>query len=102
MQATGAMRAKGLHLGVGHEKRFERPIMEIRRLVREGSLGRILQIEGNFNHDKLIGLTSDNWRLSANEALAGPLTATGIHLVDLAVSLRHLPFVPMLHSLTAP
>jgi predicted dehydrogenase len=30
-------------------------------------------------------MPADNWRLSAKEAPAGPLTATGIHLVDLSV-----------------
>lgn len=31
-------------------------------------------------------MPADNWRLSATEAPAGPLTATGVHLVDLAVA----------------
>jgi predicted dehydrogenase len=86
-RAVDAVASAGLVLGVGHEKRFEPPILAAVALARSGGLGRILQIEANFSQDKLLGLAADNWRVSATEAPAGPLTATGIHLVDLACSL---------------
>jgi len=70
---------------VGHEKRFEPPIQEAMRLVKSGELGTPLQIEANFVQDKFLTLAADNWRLSAKEAPAGPMTATGIHLLDLSV-----------------
>ena len=74
-------------LGIGHERRFEPPILELRRMLEAGELGRPLQIEANFSQDKFLALPADNWRLSGAEAPAGPMTATGIHLLDLAVSL---------------
>jgi predicted dehydrogenase len=74
-------------LGVGHERRFEPPIEELRRLARSGALGTLLQVEANFSQDKFLSLPPENWRLSAAEAPAGPMTATGIHLLDLSVSL---------------
>ena len=55
------------------------------RLLRAGELGVPLQIEANFVQDKFLSLPADNWRLSAKEAPAGPMTATGIHLLDLSV-----------------
>ena len=64
---------------------------ELRRLLASGDLGRPLQIEANFSQDKFLDMPSDNWRLSAAEAPGGPLTATGIHLVDLAVSVFGQP-----------
>jgi predicted dehydrogenase len=70
---------------VGHEKRFEPPIQELMRMVKAGELGTPLQIEANFVQDKFLSLPPDNWRLSAKEAPAGPMTATGIHLLDLSV-----------------
>jgi predicted dehydrogenase len=85
-RAVAACRRAGIVLGVGHERRFEPPVIELRRLVRAGGLGTLLQIEANFSQDKFLSLPADNWRLSAKEAPAGPLTATGIHLLDLAVS----------------
>ncbi len=87
LRAIDAVKANGVQLAVGHEKRFEPPLVEIARLARSGALGTLLQIEANFSQDKFLALAADNWRLSAKEAPAGPLTATGIHLVDLAVSL---------------
>jgi len=73
-------------LGVGHERRFDPAIMEMRRRLNAGELGVPLQIEANFHQDKFVGLPSTNWRMSSAEAPAGPLTATGIHMLDLAVS----------------
>lgn len=85
-QAVAACNAARVVLGVGHERRFEPPVLELRRLVNAGGLGTLLQVEANFSQDKFLGLPADNWRGSAREAPAGPMTATGIHLLDLAVS----------------
>jgi predicted dehydrogenase len=85
--AVDACNQAGVVLGVGHERRFEPPILELRRLLASGALGTPLQIEANFSQDKFLALPSDNWRLSGQEAPAGPMTATGIHLLDLAASL---------------
>ena len=74
-------------LAVGHERRFEPPMLELKRLAAAGELGTILQIEANFSQDKFLSLPADNWRLSSTEAPAGPMTATGIHMLDLAVGL---------------
>jgi predicted dehydrogenase len=85
--SVAACRKAGVVLGIGHERRFEPPMLELKRLVASGGLGTVLQIEANFSQDKFLTLPPDNWRLSASDAPAGPLTATGIHLLDLAVSL---------------
>jgi predicted dehydrogenase len=87
LRAIEAVQARGRVLAVGHEKRFEPPLMEVARLAQSGALGTLLQIEANFSQDKFLTLTADNWRLSTKEAPAGPLTATGIHLIDLSVGL---------------
>ncbi|HXF52539.1 MAG TPA: Gfo/Idh/MocA family oxidoreductase [Hyphomicrobiaceae bacterium] len=84
--AIAACNTAGVKLAVGHEKRFEPPNIVLRRMVEEGELGTLLQIEANFSQNKFLALAAGNWRLDAKEAPAGPLTATGIHLVDLSVS----------------
>jgi predicted dehydrogenase len=76
-----------LVLGMGHERRFEPPIADILDHAATGRLGRLLQIEANFSHDKFLTLDPSNWRLKADQAPAGGMTATGIHLTDLAVKL---------------
>lgn len=85
VRAVDAVNRAGVALAVGHEKRFEPPILEAMRLVQSGELGVPLQIEANFSQDKFLALDPSNWRLNSTEAPAGPLTATGIHLLDLSV-----------------
>jgi len=85
LRAVQAVNQNRVALAVGHEKRFEPPIQEALRLVKSGELGVPLQIEASFVQDKFLSLPADNWRLSPKEAPAGPMTATGIHLLDLSV-----------------
>ncbi len=85
--AIAQFQARKLVLGIGHERRFEPEIMAMRQFIAEGGLGEILQIEANFSQDKFFALPKDNWRLSNTFAPVGPLTATGIHLVDLSIAL---------------
>jgi predicted dehydrogenase len=85
LESIHACNANGVRLAVGHEKRFEPPIQEVMRMAKAGELGTLLQIEANFVQDKFLSLAADNWRLSQKEAPAGPMTATGIHLLDLSV-----------------
>jgi predicted dehydrogenase len=85
--AVAACKAAGVLLGIGHERRFEPAIIDLRKRIANGELGTILQIEGNFSQDKFFALAPDNWRLSKELAPCGPLSATGIHLVDLAVAI---------------
>nr|UOZ96308.1 1,5-anhydro-D-fructose reductase [Cupriavidus sp.] len=73
-------------LGIGHERRFEPAMQLLRQEVAQGVYGTTLQIEANFSQDKFLALPKDNWRLSNAVAPVGPLTATGIHLLDLSVS----------------
>ena len=87
LRAVKACNENEVALAVGHEKRFEPPVQALVQMAKAGELGKLLQVEANFSQDKFLSLTPDNWRMSETEAPAGPLTATGVHLVDLAVSL---------------
>ena len=87
LRAVKACNDNKVALAVGHEKRFEPPVQEVFRLAKAGELGTLLQIEANFSQDKFLALSADNWRMSEKEAPAGPMTATGIHLLDLSVGL---------------
>jgi len=87
LRAVTACSRNQVALAVGHEKRFEPPVQELVRMAKAGELGTLLQIEANFSQDKFLSLTADNWRMSEKEAPAGPMTATGIHLLDLSVGL---------------
>jgi predicted dehydrogenase len=78
-------------VGVGHERRFEPPIQDLRAAVAAGRIGTPLVLEATFSHDKFLSLPPDNWRLSPVEAPVGPLSATGIHLMDLSIAIFGWP-----------
>ena len=85
LRAIKAINDNKVALAVGHERRFEPPIIDLMKVVKSGEIGTPLQVEANFSQDKFLTLAADNWRLSGKEAPAGPMTATGIHLLDLSV-----------------
>ena len=86
-RSVRACREAGVVLGIGHERRFEPAIGEVRRLIREGALGTIMHAEGHFSHDKLANVPEGDWRTSPKDAPAAGMTAMGIHLTDLLVEL---------------
>jgi predicted dehydrogenase len=86
-KAVHACASNNLILGMGHERRFEPPVAAMIAKAQSGELGRLLQVEANFSHDKFVTLAADNWRLNPAEAPVGGMTATGIHLTDLSTML---------------
>jgi predicted dehydrogenase len=81
-RALAACRDAGVMLGVGHERRFEPALVEIKRMIDEGELGTIMHVESNFSHDKLSTVAADDWRASPIDAPAAGMTGMGIHLTD--------------------
>jgi predicted dehydrogenase len=91
LRAMAAIEAAGVQVAIGHERRFEPPIMDAMALARDGKLGALMHIEANFSHDIFAVLDDTNWRLKTDESPAGGLTATLIHLMDLSISLFGQP-----------
>jgi predicted dehydrogenase len=89
--AIAAVKQAGVQLGIGHERRFEPAIVEMRQRFATGEFGTPLMLEGNFSQDKFLALPDDNWRLSNELNPVGPLSATGIHMVDLSIALLGRP-----------
>jgi len=81
-RAIAACRSAGVQLGVGHERRFEPALVEIKRMIDAGELGTIMHVESNFSHDKLAKVPADDWRASPVDAPAAGMTGMGIHLTD--------------------
>ena len=75
----------GLVLGIGHERRFEPAVMEIKRLLDQGEFGNIMHAELAFSHDKLIHLPAGSWRTTKEFAPAAAMTQMGIHLTDILI-----------------
>jgi predicted dehydrogenase len=86
-----ACKKAGGVLGVGHERRYEPAMEEMRRLFVSGALGRILLMDANVSHNNFRKMNPSNWRRDPRHAPAGAWTALGIHLGDMFVSLAGKP-----------
>lgn len=78
-------------LGIGHERRYEPAMEEMRRLFESGALGRVLHMDANVSHNNFRKMDPSNWRRDPRQAPAGAWTALGIHLGDMFVSLAGAP-----------
>ena len=85
-RAVAACRQANVPLGVGQNKRFWPSMVELRRVVASGVLGRIMHIEGHYSNENS-GLHFSAWRDLPSESPGGGMTGTGIHLLDWFVAL---------------
>lgn len=90
-RAFSAVDAAGVQVGIGYERRFEPAVEALSERCAAGELGTLMLVEANFSHDRFLALPADSWRLSSAHAPVGPLSATGIHLVDLSIHLLGRP-----------
>ena len=83
--ANAAIRAcakAGVTFGVGFNWRFQPALQEIRRMLEDGRLGKLLHLEGNFCGPSVYRFDKDNWRQAREEGPAGGMTGRGVHVVD--------------------
>jgi predicted dehydrogenase len=69
-------------LAVGFNWRFQPALQEIKRMLADGRLGKLLHIEGNFCGPSVYRFGPDHWRLNPEEGPAGGMTGRGVHVVD--------------------
>ena len=85
--AVAACAAAKRVLAVGFNWRYQPALQEIRRMVQDGRLGRLLHIEGNFNGPSVYRFPKARWRQQPEEGPAGGMTGRGVHVVDAMVYL---------------
>jgi predicted dehydrogenase len=81
-RATAACRRAGVILAVGHQRRKHPAMRAVKRLIDEGAMGRLVQIEGNMSADIGFTIKPGIWRSSRAETPGGAMTNLGIHHVD--------------------
>ena len=72
----------GRVIAVGFNWRFQPALQEMRRMLQDGRLGRLLHIEGNFNGPSAYRQPREHWRQQLEEGPAGGMTGRGCHVVD--------------------
>jgi predicted dehydrogenase len=80
--AIDAVKKAGVVLGVDFQRRFHPSVGEIRKRVRDGSLGTISFCVGEVSTLSGMALPRESWRVNPDETPAGAMTGLGVHLVD--------------------
>jgi predicted dehydrogenase len=81
-QAAAACAEHDVTLAVGYNWRFQPALREIKRMLEDGRLGKLLHIEGNFCGPSAYRFAREHWRQDRAEAPAGGMTGRGVHVVD--------------------
>ncbi|HXF66366.1 MAG TPA: Gfo/Idh/MocA family oxidoreductase [Burkholderiales bacterium] len=80
--AVRACARAGVTLAVGYNWRFQPALREIRRMLEDGRLGKLLHLEGNFCGPSVYRFPREHWRQAREEGPAGGMTGRGVHVVD--------------------
>ncbi len=77
-----ACQARDLIVGIGHERRYEGALVEMKRMLDDRELGTLLHLEFNASYNLFAGAPASGWRLDPKQAPAGTMTALGVHQTD--------------------
>ena len=81
-RAVAAARKAGVVLAVGYCRRFHPSVVEVRRRLAQGWLGRVVAMVAQHTTSTAQFIAPDNWRAAPEEAPGGALTAVGVHALD--------------------
>ena len=85
-EAISYARDAGVEISVGFQRRGHPSMVAALSAVRDGSLGRIIHVEGHQSAPGLRIYKPGSWRQERDEQPAGGMTGMGIHLLDSMVS----------------
>ena len=80
--AARACAAAGVTLAVGYNWRFQPALARIKADLADGSLGKVLHVEGNFCGPSAYRFPRGHWRHADGEGPAGGMTGRGVHVLD--------------------
>jgi predicted dehydrogenase len=81
-RSIAAIRAAGVTLGIGYNRRFHPSWIDLKQRIASGELGTILHAECTMSGPNGLTLAADAWRGSSKQAPLGGLFPMGVHAVD--------------------
>jgi predicted dehydrogenase len=81
-RAVAAVKAAGVTLGLGYNRRFHPSWLDLKQRIASGELGTILHAECTMSGPNGLTLSENAWRRSAEQAPLGGLFPMGVHAVD--------------------
>ncbi len=90
-RAVAAVRDAGTVLALGHNRRFLPAVETMKSLIADGTLGRIIHVEGNMSGHVGGRYHDGMWRVSHTESPAGGMAGSGIHVIDTMIHLLGQP-----------
>ena len=81
-RAVAACAERKVTLAVGYNWRFQPALREVKRMLEDGRLGKLLHVEGNFCGPSAYRFRREHWRQDRGEVPAGGMTGRGVHVVD--------------------
>ena len=82
VEAVRACAKNKVTLAVGYNWRFQPALQEIRRMIDDGRMGKLLHIEGNFCGPSAYFYGREHWRQKRDEGPAGGMAGRGVHVLD--------------------
>jgi predicted dehydrogenase len=86
-RAVKACEAAGVVLACGFNRRFQPNFVALNEAVKDGEIGKLLHIEGQFSGPTGLTLQTDYWRATRAENPGGSMGPRGIHFLDLILEL---------------
>jgi predicted dehydrogenase len=80
--AARACKKAKVTLAVGYNWRFQPALQEIRRMLEDGRLGKLVHVEGNFCGPSAYRFPKEHWRQARDEGPGGGMTGRGVHVLD--------------------
>ena len=72
-----------LKLMYGFNHRFHASIIDANNIIRDGSLGEVVNLRGIYGKSNMISFNQTDWRTKRSESGGGILLDQGIHMLDL-------------------
>jgi predicted dehydrogenase len=89
-QAVDAVKAAGITLNIGFNRRHAPAFLEMKRRIDDGELGKVLHMEAHQAGPTAYTYKPGMWRNSRAEAPGGGMAARGIHTLDAMIQIGGL------------